>query len=59
MSVYEIELNYNAKIIQVVEAENEGEALDKARDLSEEADRSDFIICDERESRILNTRQRY
>lgn len=56
MAVYEIELNYNAKIIQVVEAENEGEALDKARDLSEEADRSDFIICDERESRILNTR---
>jgi hypothetical protein len=56
MAVYEVELNYTARIIQVVEAENEGEALDKARDLAEEADKNDFTICDERESRILNTR---
>lgn len=51
---YTIELNYNARIIQVVNAENEGEALDKARNLAEEADIKDFIITNERESRILN-----
>ena len=55
MAWYEIELNYNAKITQMVQAENEGEALDKARDLAEEADKSDFIIGEERESRILQT----
>lgn len=50
---YTIELNYNARIEQTVEAENEGEALDKARELAEEADMDDFTLTSERESRIL------
>lgn len=55
MAWYEIELNYKAKITQMVEADNEGDALDKARNLAEEADKSDFSIGEEMESRILQT----
>lgn len=50
---YTIELNYNAQIVQTVEADNEGDALDKARTLAEEADMREFVLTTERESRIL------
>lgn len=51
---FKIELNYNAAIVFDVEAEDEGEALDKARNLAEEADINEFNITHENESRILN-----
>lgn len=51
--IYTIELNYNARIIQSVEANNEGEALEKARNLAEEADMKDFILTNENESRVI------
>lgn len=54
--IYEIEMKYVATITHTVEAEDEGEALDKARDWAEEADIEEFTIIDEMESRILSTR---
>ena len=54
MSNYTIELTYTANIIKNVEANDEGEALEKARDLAEESDINEFAIVEERESRILN-----
>lgn len=51
---YTIELNYNARITQVVDANDEGEALDKARTLAEEADMNDFIFTHENESHIIS-----
>lgn len=51
--IYIIELNYNARITQTVEADNEGDALEKARNLAEEADMKDFILTNENESRII------
>lgn len=53
---YTIELNYNARYIATVEANDEGEALEKARDLAEEADMKEYAITNEFESRILDTR---
>jgi hypothetical protein len=50
---YTIQLNYNASIVVDVTAENEGEALDKARDIAEDADMHQFTIGSENESRIL------
>ena len=52
--IYTIELNYNARIVQTVEADNEGDALEKARNLAEEADMKDFVLTNENESRIIN-----
>jgi len=52
---YSIELKYLTSIIEVVEANDEGEALEKARNIAEEADMNEFVICEERESRILQT----
>lgn len=52
--IYTIELNYNARIVQSVEAENEGDALEKARNLAEEADMKDFVLVSENESRIIS-----
>ena len=52
--VYTIELNYNAKIVKVVEANDEGDALNKARELAEESPIDMFEIADERESSIIN-----
>lgn len=46
-------MNYDASIIVEVMADNEGEALDKARDKAEDADIKQFTICGERESQIL------
>lgn len=55
---YTIEFNYNASIIVDVEGEfhDEGEALDKAREIAEDADINEFTIGEERESKILNVR---
>ena len=54
MKKYTIQLNYNASIIEEVHADDEGEALDKARDLAEDADIRQFTIGSERESKILS-----
>ena len=48
MRKFQIQLNYNASIVVDVEAEDEGEALDKARDLAEDADNRQFTIHGER-----------
>lgn len=53
MRKYTIQLNYNASIVVDVNAENEGEALDKARDIAEDADIRQFTIGGERESQII------
>lgn len=55
MATYTIELNYDAKIQVCVEAENEGEALDKARDIAEIADMQEFTITREQDSKIIST----
>ena len=54
MRKYTIQLNYNASIVVDVSANDEGEALDKARTKAEDADIRQFTICGERESQILN-----
>ena len=53
MRKYTIQMNYNASIIVEVLANDEGEALDKARDKAEDADIRQFTIGGENESRIL------
>jgi len=53
MGKYVIELNYNASIIREVEANDEGQALDLARDAAEDADIREFTLGGESESRIL------
>jgi hypothetical protein len=53
MSKYKIQLNYNASIVVEVDAKDEGEALDKARNMAEEADIKQFTICGEGESQIV------
>jgi len=54
---YTIKLNYNASIIVDVEVDEtpdaEGRALEKARDIAEDADIREFTIGAERESEIL------
>lgn len=55
MRKYTIQMNYNASIIVEVLANDEGEALDKARDKAENADIRQFTIGSENESRILRT----
>lgn len=52
--LYSIEIVYKAKGVFNVQAEDEGEAYGKARDASENADITDFVLDDELESRILN-----
>mgnify|MGYP006330199563 CR=1 FL=1 len=54
MRKYTIQMNYNASIIVEVLANDEGEALDKAREIAEDADINEFTIGEERESKILN-----
>lgn len=53
---YTIEFNYNASIVVDVEGDfhDEGEALDKAREIAEDANINEFTIGEERESKILN-----
>ena len=54
MSQYTIKLNYNASYTVTVEGNfrNEGDALDAARNMAEDADMSEFTIEDEKESQI-------
>lgn len=54
MAKYTIQLNYVATIEVEVEANDEGEALDKARDVAEEADMAEFVLTSERESQVLS-----
>lgn len=51
---YTIELKFECKITQTVEANDEGEALDKARTLAEDADFAEFTLLEEKESTILS-----
>ena len=53
---YTIELNYNARIVVNVDANDEGDAYEKARNFAEEADMSDFVLTEEKESRVLEHR---
>lgn len=53
MAQYTIELNYKVSITQTVEANDEGEALDKARNLAEEADMDEFVIIEELETQMI------
>ena len=53
MHRYTIQMNYNASIVVEVLANDEGEALDKARDKAEDADIRQFTIGSENESKIL------
>lgn len=56
MSIYTIELNYNARITKTIEANDEGEALEKARILAEDADMKEFTLTEEKVSRVVDTR---
>ena len=55
MPKYVIELNYNARIVETVDAKDEGDALEKARNLAEEADMKEFSLLEEQTSRIIRT----
>lgn len=55
MHKYTIQMNYNASIVVEVMADDEGQALDKARDKAEDADIRQFTIGNESESKILRT----
>lgn len=54
---YTVQLNFKASIIVDVEVENspnaEGDALEKARNVAEDADIREFTIGNELESQIL------
>lgn len=56
MSKYTIKFNYNASIIVEVDGDfrDEGDALDKAREIAEDSDINEFNIGEEKESRILS-----
>jgi hypothetical protein len=54
MARYTIELNYTARIVRTVEASDEGDALEKARNLAEDADMNEFTLCEEQTSNILS-----
>ena len=54
--IYTIELNYNARIVKSVEADDEGEALEKARLLAEDADMKEYNLTEEKTSRIIEQR---
>lgn len=51
---YTIELNYKATIQVAVDANDEGDALDKARNVAEESSIEEFSLTNELESRILS-----
>lgn len=53
MANYTVELNYNARITLDVEANEEGEALGKARELAEEAPITSFNLTEENNARIV------
>jgi hypothetical protein len=53
MNKYKIQYNFNASIVVEVEAKDEGDALEKGRNIAEEADIKQFTLCGEREAQIL------
>lgn len=53
MGRYTIQYNFNASIVVDVDAKDEGEALEKGRNVAEEADIKQFTICGEREAQIV------
>lgn len=53
MTKYKIQYNFNASIVVEVEGKDEGDALEKGRNIAEEADVKQFTICGEREAQIL------
>lgn len=53
MSKYTIQYNFTASIVVDVDAKDEGEALEKGRNIAEEADIKQFTICGEREAQIV------
>ena len=53
MGKYTIQYNFDASIVVDVEAKDEGEALEKGRNIAEEADIKQFTICGEREAQIV------
>ena len=53
MQKFIVELNYNAFITCEVYGENEGEALDKARDMAEEADIRQFVLNGENNAKVI------
>lgn len=55
MANYTIQMNYVASIVVNVSGNDEGEALDKARDKAEDADIREFTIGNELDSKILRT----
>lgn len=57
---YVVRLNYDASIDVEVEANDEGEALSKAREYAEtDADARQFSICNERNSNIISQTPHY
>jgi len=53
MGKYTIQYNFNASIIVDVTANDEGEALEKGRNIAEDADIKQYTICGEREAQII------
>lgn len=53
MSKYVILVNYDATYVAEVDANDEGDALGKARQMAEEADVREFQIRNEKEARVL------
>lgn len=53
---YTIEFNYKASIVVTVSGDfkDEGEALDKAREIAEDADIQEYSLNQELESKIIN-----
>lgn len=53
MGRFKVQMNYNASIVFEINAVDEGAALDKARDMAEDADIRQFVICNENDAKIL------
>ena len=53
MGKYKIQYNFTASIVVEVDGKDEGDALEKGRNIAEEADIKQFTICGEREAQIL------
>lgn len=52
---YTVQLKYMASITVDAMGNDEGEALENARTIAEDADIREFTICEEKESQILRT----
>lgn len=51
--IYTIQMNYKVQFTSTIEANDEGEALSKAREMAENADINDFTFVEELESQIV------